>query len=98
LDSSEISITDVSHYCGSDPTKVFQRLRDDKKEPISVMADTVMGWSATTGEVDNFVDEDANDVFVHDEEMQKRLLDTNPNAFRYMVTAFVEAKRRGFWD
>merc|ERR1711892_1131119 len=31
LDSSEISITDVSHYYDSDPTKVVQGLRDDKK-------------------------------------------------------------------
>ena len=41
-----------------------------------------MGWSATAGEVDNFVFEDANGVFIEDAEMQQRLLDTNPNAFR----------------
>jgi magnesium chelatase subunit H len=40
LDSSEISITDVSHYYDSDPTKVVQSLRDDKKKPMSFMADT----------------------------------------------------------
>merc|ERR1712238_138656 len=40
LDSSEISITDVSHYYDSDPTKVVQGLRDDKKKPMSMMADT----------------------------------------------------------
>ena len=127
LDSSEISITDVSHYYDSDPTKVVQGLRDDKKKPMSLMADTTtanaqvrtlsetvrldartklldpkfyegmlstgyegvreiqkrlrntMGWSATAGEVDNFVFEDANSVFIEDEEMQQRLLDTNPN-------------------
>jgi magnesium chelatase subunit H len=146
LDSSEISITDVSHYYDSDPTKVVQGLRDDKKKPMSFMADTTtanaqvrslsetvrldartkllnpkfyegmlstgyegvreiqkrlrntLGWSATAGEVDNFVFEDANSVFVEDEEMQKRLLDTNPNAFRDMVTTFLEANGRGYWD
>merc|ERR1711865_567447 len=146
LDSSEISITDVSHYYDSDPTKVVQGLRDDKKKPMSLMADTTtanaqvrtlsetvrldartkllnpkfyegmlstgyegvreiqkrlkntMGWSATAGEVDNFVFEDANDTFINDEEMQKRLLDTNPNAFRDMVTTFLEANGRGYWD
>merc|ERR1711957_305517 len=130
LDSSEISITDVSHYYDSDPTKVVAGLRDDKKKPMSMMADTTtanaqvrslsetvrldartkllnpkfyegmlstgyegvreiqkrlrntMGWSATAGEVDNFVFEDANEVFIDDAEMQQRLLDTNPNAFR----------------
>jgi magnesium chelatase subunit H len=146
LDSSEISITDVSHYYDSDPTKVVQSLRDDKKKPMSMMADTTtanaqvrtlsetvrldartkllnpkfyegmlstgyegvreiqkrlrntMGWSATAGEVDNFVFEDANSVFIDDVEMQKRLLDTNPNAFRDMVTTFLEANGRGYWE
>jgi len=146
LDSSEISITDVSHYYDSDPTKVVQGLRDDKKKPMSLMADTTtanaqvrslsetvrldartkllnpkfyegmlstgyegvreiqkrlrntMGWSATAGEVDNFVFEDANSVFIDDAEMQQRLLDTNPNAFRDMVTTFLEANGRGYWE
>lgn len=146
LDSSEISITDVSHYYDSDPTKVVQGLRDDKKKPMSLMADTTtanaqvrslsetvrldartkllnpkfyegmlatgyegvreiqkrlrntMGWSATAGEVDNFVFEDANSVFIEDAEMQQRLLNTNPNAFRDMVTTFLEANGRGYWE
>lgn len=146
LDSSEISITDVSHYYDSDPTKVVQGLRNDKKKPLSFMADTTtanaqvrslsetvrldartkllnpkfyegmlstgyegvreiqkrlrntMGWSATAGEVDNFVFEDANEVFIDDVEMQQRLLDTNPNAFRDMVTTFLEANGRGYWE
>lgn len=41
-----------------------------------------MGWAATAGEVDNFVFEDANDVFIKDEEMRDRLMNLNPNAFR----------------
>jgi len=146
LDSSEISLTDVSHYYDSDPTKVVQNLRDDKKKPMSFMADTTtanaqvrtlsetvrldartkllnpkfiegmlatgyegtreitkrlrntLGWSATAGEVDNFVYEDANHTFIKDEEMQRRLLETNPNAFRDMVTTFLEANGRGYWD
>jgi magnesium chelatase subunit H len=40
LDSSEISLTDVSHYYDSDPTKIVSRLRDDGKMPVSYMADT----------------------------------------------------------
>jgi magnesium chelatase subunit H len=40
LDSSEISLTDVSHYYDSDPTKIVARLRDDGKMPASFMADT----------------------------------------------------------
>jgi magnesium chelatase subunit H len=40
LDSSEISLTDVSHYYDSDPTKVVAALRGDGKMPASYMADT----------------------------------------------------------
>jgi len=146
LDSSEISLTDVSHYYDSDPTKVVQSLRKDGKKPGSFIADTTtanaqvrtlsetvrldartkllnpkfyegmlnsgyegareitkrlrntMGWSATAGEVDNFIYEDANDVFIKDEEMRERLMNTNPNAFRDMLTTFLEANGRGYWD
>ena len=146
LDSSEISLTDVSHYFDSDPTKLIGTLRDDKKKPSSFIADTTtanaqvrtlsetvrldartkllnpkfyegmlnsgyegareitkrlkntMGWSATSGEVDNFIYEDANDTFIKDEAMRERMLSTNPNAFRDMVTTFLEANGRGYWD
>lgn len=146
LDSSEISLTDVSHYFDSDPTKVVSTLRDDRKKPKSFIADTTtanaqvrslsetlrldartkllnpkfyegmlnsgyegareitkrlkntMGWSATSGEVDNFIYEDANDTFIKDEAMRNRMLQTNPNAFRDMVTTFLEANGRGYWD
>jgi len=146
LDSSEISLTDVSHYYDSDPTKVVSGLRNDGKKPMAMMADTTtanaqvrslsetvrldartkllnpkfyegmlasgyegtreitkrlrntMGWSATAGDVDNFIYEDANDTFIADEAMQQRLLDTNPNAFRDMITTFLEANGRGYWD
>ncbi|MBD2636059.1 magnesium chelatase subunit H [Limnothrix sp. FACHB-881] len=40
LDSSEISMTDVSHYYDSDPTKVVASLRGDGKKPAAYMADT----------------------------------------------------------
>ena len=40
LDSSEISLTDVSHYFDSDPTKLVQGLREDGRAPASFIADT----------------------------------------------------------
>jgi magnesium chelatase subunit H len=40
LDSSEISLTDVSHYFDSDPTKLVAGLRKDGKQPASFIADT----------------------------------------------------------
>ncbi|CAI6001480.1 unnamed protein product [Closterium sp. NIES-64] len=146
LDSSEISLTDVSHYFDSDPTKLVQSLRTDKKKPSAYIADTTtanaqvrtlsetvrldartkmlnpkwyegmlssgyegvreiekrltntMGWSATSGTVDNWVYEEANSTFIEDEEMQKRLLETNPNSFRKLVATFLEANGRGYWE
>jgi len=40
LDSSEISLTDVSHYFDSDPTNLVQGLRKDGKKPHAYIADT----------------------------------------------------------
>ena len=118
LDSSEISIIDVSHYYNSDTMKLVASLRDDKKTPMIMMANTTTSnvqvrslsetvrldanikfinpkfykdmllidyeevrkiqkclrktigwWSATASEVDNFVFEDTNEIFIDDAEM-----------------------------
>lgn len=146
LDSSEISLTDVSHYFDSDPTKLVQSVRTDGKMPTSYIADTTtanaqvrtlsetvrldtrtkllnpkwyegmlssgyegareiqkrlnntMGWSATAGAVDNWVYEEANDTFINDPVMAKRLMDVNPNSFRKLVANFLEANGRGYWE
>lgn len=146
LDSSEISLTDVSHYFDSDPTNLVQSLRKDKKKPSAYIADTTtanaqvrtlsetvrldartkllnpkwyegmlssgyegvreiekrltntVGWSATSGQVDNWVYEEANSTFIADEDMLKRLLETNPNSFRKLVQTFLEANGRGYWE
>ncbi|CBI29840.3 unnamed protein product, partial [Vitis vinifera] len=146
LDSSEISLTDVSHYFDSDPTNLVQGLRKDGKKPNAYIADTTtanaqvrtlsetvrldartkllnpkwyegmmssgyegvreiekrltntVGWSATSGQVDNWVYEEANSTFIQDEEMLKRLMNTNPNSFRKLVQTFLEANGRGYWE
>ena len=146
LDSAEISLTDVSHYFDSDPTKLIAGLRDDGKAPTSYIADTTtanaqvrslsetirldsrtkllnpkwyegmldsgyegvrevskrlnftLGWSATSGSVDNFVYEEANDTFINDPEMRKRLMELNPNSFRQIVGTLLEVNGRGYWD
>ena len=54
-----------------------------------------MGWSATSGQVDNWVYEEANSTFIEDEAMQKRLLETNPNSFRKLVATFFRGKWSG---
>eukprot|EP00199_Chlamydomonas_sp_CCMP681_P000031 CAMPEP_0119108716 /NCGR_PEP_ID=MMETSP1180-20130426/15618_1 /TAXON_ID=3052 ORGANISM="Chlamydomonas cf sp, Strain CCMP681" /NCGR_SAMPLE_ID=MMETSP1180 /ASSEMBLY_ACC=CAM_ASM_000741 /LENGTH=1404 /DNA_ID=CAMNT_0007094367 /DNA_START=16 /DNA_END=4230 /DNA_ORIENTATION=+ len=146
LDSSEISLTDVSHYFDSDPTKLVASLRADGAMPAAYIADTTtanaqvrtlgetvrldartkllnpkwyegmmgsgyegvreiqkrltntMGWSATSGQVDNWVYDEANSTFIEDPDMAKRLMDANPNSFRKLVATFLEANGRGYWD
>jgi magnesium chelatase subunit H len=44
-----------------------------------------VGWSATSGQVDNWVYEEANSTFIQDEEMLNKLMSTNPNSFRKML-------------
>ncbi|XP_024443760.2 magnesium-chelatase subunit ChlH, chloroplastic-like [Populus trichocarpa] len=57
-----------------------------------------VGWSATSGQVDNWVYEEANSTFIQDEEMLNRLMSTNPNSFRKLVQTFLEANGRGYWE
>ena len=85
--------TSPSQSANQNSTTDLSSLREIQKR-----LKNTMGWSATAGEVDNFVFEDANDVFINDPEMQQKLLDTNPNAFRDMVTTFLEANGRGYWE
>ncbi|WP_269622985.1 magnesium chelatase subunit H [Prochlorococcus marinus] len=146
LDSSEISLTDVSHYFDSDPTNLISKLREDGKKPNSYIADTTtanaqvrslsetirldsrtkllnpkwyegmlnsgyegvrevsnrlnytLGWSATSGQVDNFVYEESNETFINDPEMRKRLMELNPHSFRRIVGTLLEVNGRGYWD
>lgn len=57
-----------------------------------------VGWSATSGQVDNWVYEEANTTFIQDEEMLKKLMNKNPNSFRKLVQTFLEASGRGYWE
>lgn len=94
LDSGEISLMDVSHYLDSDPTKVVdstkvvERLRKDgKKKPKASIADTTtanaqVGTLSASARLDTRTKLDANDTFLTDAEMQKRLMDMNPSIHR----------------
>ena len=57
-----------------------------------------LGWSATSGQVDNFVYEETNETFINDEEMRKRLMDLNPNSFRRILGTLLEVNGRGYWE
>ena len=45
----------------------------------------VVSWMRWPMQVDNWVYDEANSTFIEDPEMQKRLMDANPNSFRKLV-------------
>ena len=51
-----------------------------------------------SGAVDNFVYEEANDTFINDPEMRKRLMELNPHSFRRIVGTLLEVNGRGYWE
>jgi magnesium chelatase subunit H len=42
--------------------------------------------------------EEANDTFINDEEMRKRLMELNPHSFRRIVGTLLEVNGRGYWE
>ena len=51
----------------------------------SPFAAHVCNLAAASAQVDNWVYDEANSTFIEDPEMQKRLMDANPNSFRKLV-------------
>ncbi|MCU0490379.1 MAG: magnesium chelatase subunit H [Chloroflexaceae bacterium] len=58
----------------------------------------MLGWSATTGGVDNWVYDRAAETFVLDDAMRQRLEAANPQAARNAVSRLLEANDRGVWQ
>ncbi|MEO0379168.1 MAG: magnesium chelatase subunit H [Pseudomonadota bacterium] len=56
-----------------------------------------MGWSATTGQVDDWVYQRISETFVLDEDMRARLADLNPTASSRMANRLLEASDRNYW-
>jgi cobalamin biosynthesis Mg chelatase CobN len=42
--------------------------------------------------------EEANDTFINEAEMRKRLLELNPHSFRFIVGTLLEENGRGYWE
>ncbi|MBO9317293.1 MAG: magnesium chelatase subunit H, partial [Chloroflexus sp.] len=58
----------------------------------------MLGWSATTGAVDQWVYDEAARTFVLDDAMRTRIEALNPAAARNMVGRLLEANARGMWQ
>lgn len=64
----------------------------------STLDSFVHKWLSPKMQVDNWVYDEANTTFIDDDDMQKRLMDMNPNSFRKLVATFLEANGRGYWE
>ena len=81
--------------------KWYEGMLDSGYEGVREVAKRLnftLGWSATSGSVDNFVYEEANETFINDPEMRKRLMDLNPHSFRRIVGTLLEVNGRGYWE
>jgi magnesium chelatase subunit H len=58
----------------------------------------MLGWSATTDAVDNWVYDSAAATFVLDDAMRQRLEAANPEAARNAIGRLLEANSRGLWQ
>ena len=56
-----------------------------------------MGWSATTGQVANWVYEQITETYVLDEKMRERLAELNPAASAKVANRLLEAHERDYW-
>ena len=65
---------------------------------IEAHVTNTMGWSATTGQVDDWVYQRISETFVLDEEMRKRLADLNPTSSSRMANRLLEASDRNYWS
>ena len=57
-----------------------------------------MGWSATTGQVDDWVYQQITETFVLDEEMRRRIAELNPAASARVAKRLIEAQERNYWS
>ncbi len=65
---------------------------------IEAHVTNTVGWSATTGQVDEWVYQRISETFVLDDDMRKRLADLNPTASSRMANRLLEASDRKYWQ
>ncbi len=64
---------------------------------IEAYITNTVGWSATTGKVDEWVYQELSETFVLDEDMRNRLSALNPQASMRMANRLLEASDRAYW-
>jgi len=64
---------------------------------IEAHVTNIMGWSATTGEVDPWVYERLTETYMLDPQMRARLAELNPASAAKMASRLLEAHERNYW-
>ena len=64
---------------------------------IEAHVTNTVGWSATTGQVDEWVYQRISETFVLDDEMRQRIAELNPTASSRMANRLIEASDRNYW-
>jgi magnesium chelatase subunit H len=64
---------------------------------IEAHVTNTLGWSATTGQVDEWVYGKLSETFVLDEVMRERLAQLNPTASLRLADRLLEATEREYW-
>ena len=65
---------------------------------IADRVENLLGFSATTGKVENWIWDEVCDRYVSDEETRKKIEESNPWAMEEIINRLLEAERRGYWD
>jgi len=67
-------------------------------QKIADRFENIMGLTATTGQVEEWIYDDLNTTYIEDEEMQKRMKENNPYAYIEIMEQMFEYYNRGYWD
>ncbi|MCL4145749.1 UNVERIFIED_CONTAM: hypothetical protein GTU68_049655 [Idotea baltica] len=81
--------------------RFFEALLDHGHEgvrQIEAHITNTLGWSATTGQVDQWVYQKLSETFVLDADMRERLAALNPQASVRMASRLLEASDRDYWQ
>mmetsp|Transcript_6591 Transcript_6591/g.9631 ORF Transcript_6591/g.9631 Transcript_6591/m.9631 type:complete len:570 (+) Transcript_6591:233-1942(+) len=79
----------------------FERVLSQSKNGVRDISNclrNILGWAVTSGEVDTFIFDIANSLFLEDPKMQLRLREKDNINFRNMVATFLKAGEHGYWD
>lgn len=66
-------------------------------QKIADRVEYLLGLSATTNAVDNWIWDEAVNTFIFDEKMYRKLEKNNKYATKKMLERFLEAYERGYW-